>query len=278
MNLSRIPVRIMQILRSIAGLCLLNLYLPSAMAWGLLGHQLVCDIAWRSLHEDARRELQELLDATGARSFATACFLPDQLRDREEWAWTKPYHYLNVPIAARRVNPADCPAEGCVLRGVELYLRQARDPAANINPRQRLNNLLFLSHYVADIHQPLHVSYSHDRGGNLTQVIFEGKRLNLHELWDGKLLTRDKRQDWKTLGERLARTAERREIPDSTPLDWANESLALTRRIYAELPADGRLVEDYFDRYQPLAIERITLAGQRLGLMLDTLLSDQRHD
>ncbi len=270
----RVSPRFLKIITLIA----LSLYVPASMAWGLLGHQLVCDIAWRSLHDDARRELKELLDATGTRSFATACFLPDRLRDSEEWAWTKPYHYMNVPIAARAVNPADCPAEGCVLRGIELYMREARDPAANIDPRQRLNNLLFLSHYVADIHQPLHVSYSADRGGNMTLVIFEGERLNLHELWDGKLLTREKRPNWKTLGARLARELGQREIPGSTPRDWADESLALTRRIYAELPADSKLKEDYFALHQPLATERITLAGRRLGLMLDTLLSDQRHD
>lgn len=278
MSYAPVPVRLAPVLRSIAGLCLLYLYFPSTMAWGLLGHQLVCDIAWRNLQEDARRELKELLDATDTRSFATACFLPDRLREMEEWAWTGPYHYMNVPIAARRVNPADCAAEGCVLRGIELYLREARDPAVNIDPRQRLNNLLFLSHYVADIHQPLHVSYSADRGGNKTDVIFEGERLNLHELWDGKLLTRDSRPNWKTLGARLARESGQREIPDSIPRDWADESLALTRRIYRELPTDGRLAEDYFDRHQPLAIERITLAGRRLGRLLDTLLSDQRHD
>jgi hypothetical protein len=92
------------------------------------------------------------------------------------------------------------------------------------------------------------------------------------------LLTRDKRPNWKTLGARLAYTAARRDIPESTPRDWADESLALTRRIYAELPADSKLKEDYFALHQPLATERITLAGRRLGLMLDTLLSDQRHD
>lgn len=278
MSHAPVPVWLAPVLRWFAGLCLLCLYLPAAMAWGLLGHQLVCDIAWRSLHDDARRELQDLLDATGTRSFATACFLPDRLREREEWAWTRPYHYMNVPIAARRVNPADCPAEGCVLRGIELYLREARDPAENIDPGERLNNLLFLSHFVADIHQPLHVSYGEDRGGNKTEVIFEGERLNLHELWDGKLLTRDKRPNWKNLGARLARASGQREIPDSTPLDWADESLALTRKIYRELPEDGRLAGNYFDRHQPLAIDRITLAGRRLGKQLDTLLSDQRHD
>ncbi|HLA40430.1 MAG TPA: S1/P1 nuclease, partial [Candidatus Glassbacteria bacterium] len=60
----------------------------------------------------------------------------------------------------------------------------------------------------------------------------------------------------------------------TVPLDWAEESLTLTRRIYAELPTDGRLSEDYYERHHPLAIERITIAGLRLGRLLNTLLSD----
>jgi len=272
MSHAPVPAWIVRILRSIAGLCLLYLYLPSAMAWGLLGHQLVCDIAWRSLNKDAREELKDLLDTTGTRSFATACFLPDRLRDLEEWAWTAPYHYLNVPVEATHVTLGDCPEEGCVLAGIEKTRALARATAAV--PAQRLSALLFLSHYVADVHQPLHVSYAYDAGGNEKELIFEGEQMDLHQLWDSGLLTRDRNAGWKRLGSRLAKQAARLDLPDTTPLDWAEESLALTRRIYAELPADGRLPEDYYERYHPLARDRILLAGRRLGRLLNTLLSD----
>ena len=118
------------------------------------------------------------------------------------------------------------------------------------------------------------MSYAYDAGGNETELIFEGEQMNLHQLWDSGLLTRDGKTDWKRLGNRLAKAAARLDLPDTTPLDWAEESLALTRRIYAELPADGRLPEDYYERYHPLARDRILLAGRRLGQLLNTLLSD----
>ena len=272
MSYAPVPAWIVRILRSIAGLILLYLYLPSAMAWGLLGHQLVCDIAWRNLSGSARAKLHRLLEPSGFRSFATACHWPDRIRGEQEWAWTAPYHYINVPIEATHVTLGDCPEEGCVLAGIEVNLAAARASAAV--PVQRLSALLFLSHYVADVHQPLHVSYAYDAGGNETELIFEGEQMNLHQLWDSGLLTRDGKTDWKRLGNRLAKEAARLDLPDTTPLDWAEESLALTRRIYAELPADGRLPEDYYERYHPLARDRILLAGRRLGRLLNTLLSD----
>jgi hypothetical protein len=57
-----------------------------------------------------------------------------------------------------------------------------RDKAAS--PRERLEALKFVVHFVADIHQPLHCADDGDRGGNAIHVIFVGHRTNLHAVWD----------------------------------------------------------------------------------------------
>ena len=48
--------------------------------------------------------------------------------------------------------------------------------------------LEFLTHFVGDIHQPLHVSYADDRGGNSVEVHFFNEKTNLHECWDTKII------------------------------------------------------------------------------------------
>lgn len=48
--------------------------------------------------------------------------------------------------------------------------------------------LEFLTHFMGDIHQPLHVSFAYDRGGNSVQVMFFTTRTNLHECWDTKMI------------------------------------------------------------------------------------------
>ena len=55
-------------------------------------------------------------------------------------------------------------------------------------PRERLEALRFLVHFVADIHQPFHCADDHDRGGNDIHVSFLGRNTTLHALWDSGLL------------------------------------------------------------------------------------------
>ena len=47
----------------------------------------------------------------------------------------------------------------------------------------------FIGHFVGDIHQPMHVGYPEDLGGNRHYLEFEnGKRTNMHKLWDGQII------------------------------------------------------------------------------------------
>ncbi len=41
---------------------------------------------------------------------------------------------------------------------------------------------------VGDIHQPLHAGFAEDRGGNSVEVRFNGRKENLHSLWDTALV------------------------------------------------------------------------------------------
>src|SRR6185437_16370170 len=49
---------------------------------------------------------------------------------------------------------------------------------------QRVEALKFIVHFIGDMHQPLHASDNHDRGGNQVQVVFHSRHTNLHSLWD----------------------------------------------------------------------------------------------
>lgn len=48
--------------------------------------------------------------------------------------------------------------------------------------------LSYLVHFVGDIHQPLHISYSVDLGGNLFRVQYKNNATNLHSLWDDVMI------------------------------------------------------------------------------------------
>ena len=94
--------------------------------------------------------------------------------------------------------------------------------------------LLFLVHFVEDVHQPLHVGDNRDRGGNLTQIQFHGEGTNLHRVWDSDIVnavSRDERL-WVERIEPLLTTENIQSWSRGTVEDWTNESLQDAKAAY----------------------------------------------
>ena len=70
----------------------------------------------------------------------------------------------------------DCPKGACVIAKIEDF-REAIDRDECDEPRQRKEALMFLVHFVGDMHQPLHSSDNKDKGGNDVKLDFFGKPL-----------------------------------------------------------------------------------------------------
>ncbi len=251
-----------------------------ALAWGQDGHQIVCEIAWRELSRPTRARVRDLLSGDEETTFARSCSWADRvLRDRDESY--DPYHYVNVPEGAAEI-PA-CPGK-CALSGIERFAAVLRD--RNATKDERRFALKLVGHLVGDLHQPLHVGYAFDRGGNDVRVSFFGEPSNLHRVWDVLILERLHR-DWKTYAKTLASqirpidrtlwtptTPERLSTPkrSSTPKDWAHESYQLVEHlVYRELPS---LDQAYLERARLVVEERLQAAGVRLAALLEETLSD----
>ena len=95
-----------------------------------------------------------------------------------------------------------------------------------------MGGLKFLGHWVADIHQPLHVSFAGDRGGNFIRE--SGPCVNsLHTVWDTCIIEKKLGTDPQTVARDLLDG-----LPQSTQAawvavtiqGWANESFQVTRR------------------------------------------------
>jgi hypothetical protein len=94
---------------------------------------------------------------------------------------------------------------------------------------EELASLKFLGHWVGDIHQPLHVSFEDDRGGNSISVSGQCSA-NLHAAWDTCLVLKAVGGDVSGAATDLINSvtpAMREEWTASEPRDWANESFAL---------------------------------------------------
>jgi hypothetical protein len=106
-------------------------------------------------------------------------------------------------------------------------------------PRQRLDALKFVVHFVADVHQTLHCSDDGDKGGNAIHVTFMGHRTNLHAVSDSGMLAPAVQGDERAYALRLVRSIK----PDDfdrwrggSPADWATESYGVARRRLATMP------------------------------------------
>jgi len=114
------------------------------------------------------------------------------------------------------------PREHCVTWAITDELKTLR--SANEFPQERADALRFLIHFVGDLHQPLHSSDDHDRGGNSVQVRFLGHTTNLHSLWDSGLLSRLPPED--VLFTELSRGSarHRKAWSKGTVTDWSEQA------------------------------------------------------
>jgi len=243
--------------------------------WGPDGHRIVGAIASRHLTDEARSSLLELL---GAETLADAGNWADEIRGDSSYDWARPLHYVNVPRDAEHYDMGrDCPDGRCVVEAIRRYAGVLGDPA--VDRSTRVEALKFLVHFVADVHQPLHVSYQDDLGGNRVDVIFFGQRTNLHRLWDSGLLRRQMRTGWQDLVVRLDNgfSAEQVRIITAVtdPATWADESLAITRTHCYSFPPDGQIGDEYYRRTIGLVNQRLGEAGLRLAAVLNDLLDNR---
>jgi hypothetical protein len=256
---------------------LISLMLPllmgasSSYAWGPLGHHTVCDVAWRHSSMEIKEQLSATAKRMGYKTFAESCTWADDIRGKAAYDHLKPLHYINVSRNAKRTAAASCLSTSkatCVVTAIDHYLAQLKKPS--LSEKHHDQALLLLSHFVGDVHQPLHVSYADDRGGTRRKVVFSGKVVSLHRLWDSQLLycqrVRGKTASWRRLGRYLS---EDKPVGASvlSVVTWADESLSLTRQIYADIPNRGASRE-YCEHFHPVALERLQLAGWRLATLL----------
>lgn len=257
-------------LRSFVAKVVLFVTLAACAGWGREGHIIIGEVAWRMLPVDAQDRCRALLDG---QSLAEVGPWADTVRDEPKYKWTAPLHYMNLPRDADVVCPQrDCVGGRCVLGAILRFGHELQDVSRPAT--ERAEALRFLVHFVEDVHQPLHVSYAEDRGGNDVFVTFLGRRTNLHDVWDTRLIQQAGLSD-----EQYADTLYREITPEQAkawaaalPEQWANESWSLARRCAYVIPDDHVLGADYVKRCRPVVDQRLMMASVRLAIELQLRL------
>jgi hypothetical protein len=242
-------------------------------AWGPEGHSLVARIADAQLTAAARARVAAILGPNTTMA-SVSSWADEARRSRAD---TAPWHYIDIPIDQPHLDMArDCPKGDCVIAKIEEFRKALNDPA--LTPDQRREDLMFLIHFIGDMHQPLHSADNKDRGGNDVPVEFFGKRTNLHSVWDSGLLSRMGSQE-RLFGRLLTESeSHAKKWSKGTVEDWAEEShKAAQKVVYGRLPkvAPGTPVPigaAYEKKADPLIRAQLEKAGARLAAVLNQAL------
>jgi S1/P1 Nuclease len=251
-----------------------------AWAWGDEGHKIVCEIAMRVAVPSTRAEIRRLIKTdTEFDFFSDSCTWPDHPRKRGE------EHFVNLSRDSSGLTSDTCPgAHQCVVSAIRKDA--AVLASSDADDTAKLESLKFLGHWLGDIHQPLHVSFEDDRGGNNITVTGEcqGK---LHAAWDSCLVVTAVGTDVADAATDLMKSitpAKIEEWTHSDPADWANESFAIAERpgtkycvhqgASCELPSPAKVKIDaaYVEANTPIVREQLQKAGVRLAHLLDAAL------
>ena len=284
----------------IAAAGLIAAVLPSpAMAWGYEGHQVVADIARVELTPAVRAKVDAILatdasDLTG-HDMASEATWADVYRSRGGRA-TSQWHFVDTEIDGGADQDAACfghpapdrpasagPAQDCVVDKVREF--QAELAAPTTTPAERLLALKYLLHFVGDLHQPLHASDNHDRGGNCVLLSLGGSRTqNLHAYWDTGVVEAMGKDSARVAGRLRARITpfQRRQWQQGDPAAWAGEAFQVARSTAytAGSPPGCRqdaapvtLPAGYDEKARAAAAAQLARAGVRLGAVLNRALA-----
>ena len=267
---------------------------PAGAYWEY-GHQTIAQIAWANIKPTTRAAIlkllrqQALLDTSQCKAgtLDDAAIWADcikGIRDadgKRKFASTEAWHYQDVNICEPFDLITPCKGDNCVsaqiVRDAKI-LKDRKAPAAD-----RVRALVFLIHFVGDLHQPLHAGEKGDKGGNDVKAdygIYGPPRLNLHSIWDGYLAERA-----ISTGPSLVRRyspAERAKVAAGDVTDWSRESWQVAKdATYATAiggdpcgptPTRVKLDEATIEKLIPVARLEVERGGLRLAKMLDASL------
>jgi hypothetical protein len=275
-----------------------------ALAWGDEGHEIVALVAQSFLESDVRKRVAALLAADTsnltAHDIASEATWADKFRDANingSRDRTKQWHFVDIEITAPKIDQAcfnhpsippgttasDGPADDCVVDKIQEFAAELANPGTDLE--EQVAALHFVLHFVGDVHQPLHSSDDHDRGGNDKRVTAAGLAAgNLHHFWDTTFveqlgpdartiasdlighISKDQQAQWQAGG----------------PADWPQETFNMAKvDAYGQLPEPNshgsfRISDEYVTTATNDVAMQLSKAGFRLAQILNQSLRKQQ--
>jgi hypothetical protein len=239
-------------------LVIIFLFPTMTFAWGKEGHALVAKVAFNYLSEKTKARVLAQLNGL---TIEEAANWMDDIKKDKSLDYMKPWHYVNFDKNEPVTNENS--------DNVIFELTKSIQNLSNnkLTDFQKNQNLLILFHLIGDIHQPLHVGYGEDKGGNDVQIFFNGKGTNLHRLFDYGIIEYKKiTLSDVLLSEKLSKS-KIKNISKLNVIGWAKESRSNLDAIYNF--SGHKIDEDYVTENEKIIKKQILYAGIRLASILE---------
>ncbi|KAL6193071.1 PREDICTED: endonuclease 2 [Fragaria vesca subsp. vesca] len=273
---------------------LLVLHFPVIHGWGIEGHTTVCRIAQSRLSDAAADAVQQLLPKYAENDLGSVCIWADRVKF--QYHWSSALHYIDTPDNLCTYQYyRDCKDENgdkgrCVAGAINNYTTQllTYSSGSSKSDYNLTEALLFLSHFFGDIHQPLHVGFTSDRGGNTIDVHWYTRKQNLHHIWDSNIIETAEERFYDNNLDELVDA-----IKQNITTEWADEvkaweTCSLNKTACPDVYAsegikaacdwaykgvdEGSVLQDpYFLSRTPIVNRRLAQGGVRLAATLNRI-------
>jgi hypothetical protein len=261
-------------IRTIKKLSLFALFFSAplmALAWGLLGHRIVGEIATSYLTPKAKAEIQRIL---GNESLAMASNWADFIKSDSTFDSLNSWHYINLDKDLSRsevLSFLDEDTATDVFTKINFLVAELKKKKLPLSQKKMYLRLLI--HFTGDVHQPLHTGRREDQGGNRVKVTWFNNPTNLHAVWDEALVNFQQLSYTEYTAAINFTTLEQRQAWQKQPVsEWIAESYSIAEQLYTGITKpDQRLGYEYNFRYIDTLNSRLLKGGVRLAGLLNSI-------
>lgn len=238
-------------------LAVLFLIPSKTLAWGKKGHALVAEVAFNYLDNDTKKIVLGYLDGM---SIEDAANWMDDIKDDKSYDYMKPYHYTNIDKGQEVIETSG----SNIIYILNQTIKELQNNK-NLSRQEIKTKILIVFHLVGDLHQPLHVGYGSDKGGNTVQINYKGQGSNLHSFWDSGIIS-DQKIDLENCLSANKFSPEMNNLKTIDVLAWSKESRNLLDSVYNT--GGAKIKEDYVLAGSKIIESQIQKAGIRLAAIL----------
>ncbi len=229
------------------------------LAWGKKGHALVAEVAFNLLDEHTREAVRKCL---GKMTIEEAGNWMDDIKSDRRNDYMKPWHYVNVAQGQVYENSK----EENVITQLTRVVNELQHKE-NMKEEDIKKNVLIAFHLTGDLHQPLHVGYGVDKGGNDISVKYKRASTNLHRVWDSEIIEGENINLTECMQQKKSFDKEDLAMLSQINVEsWMRQPRSQLAGVYSF--TDETIDEAYIQKNKKIIEQDIFIAGVRLAAIL----------